>query len=84
MRVPRWVRWVAHAARPTRPVADELSDEDKLRLIEWLLRALPGEERAHARGVVLAHLRETHTMYDLPVPQWIQLGEERNRPQVSG
>jgi hypothetical protein len=50
MRAPRWLKRIAHAARPSPPAADALNDEDKLRLIEWLLRALPDEERAHARG----------------------------------
>ncbi len=84
MRAPRWARRAVRAARPTRAVADELTDEEKLQLVEWLLRELPEEERARARGVVFAHLRETHTMYGFPVPEWIRLGEERNRRQESG
>lgn len=71
MRAPRWVQ---RAARPTRSIVDELTDEEKIKLVDWLLRELPEGERAHARGVVFAHLQEPHTIYSLPDPEWYGWG----------
>jgi hypothetical protein len=61
---------------------DDLSPEEKLQVLEVLIRALPEGRREEARRTVLERLRAAFADHGLPVPEWIRLGQERwGRPE---